>query len=225
MSNPPLRLGVLVSGRGSNLEAIIHAGPSVQMNATVAVVISDRAQSQALEHARRSQIPAIHLNPKTHASREDYDTEVVRLLREHRADLVVLAGYMRLITSRLIEPYRNRIINIHPSLLPSFPGLHAHRQALEWGVRISGCTVHFVNEAMDQGPIIIQAAVPVLDGDTEEMLEARVLEQEHRILPQAIQFLAEDRLEISGRRVVLRSPKPTAGMKVVSPMIELGFNQ
>ncbi|HEY4485257.1 MAG TPA: phosphoribosylglycinamide formyltransferase [Nitrospiria bacterium] len=225
MSNPPLRLGVLVSGRGSNLEAIIHAGSSVQMNATVAVVISDRAQSQALEHARRSQIPAVHLNPKTHASREDYDTEVVRLLREHRADLVVLAGYMRLITSRLIEPYRNRIINIHPSLLPAFPGLHAHRQALEWGVRISGCTVHFVNEAMDQGPIIIQAAVPVLDGDTEEMLEARVLEQEHRILPQAIQFLAEDRLEISGRRVVLKSPKPTAGMNVVSPMIELGFNQ
>lgn len=230
MSRTKLRLGVLVSGRGSNLEAIIRAclpagqaGSTVKIPATVEIVISDRSQSQALEHARRNRIPAIYLDPKDYASREDYDEASVRLLREHRVDLVVLAGYMRLITSRLIVPYKNRIINIHPSLLPSFPGLHAHRQALEWGVRISGCTVHFVDETMDQGSIIIQAAVPVLDGDTEETLEARVLEQEHRILPQAIQYLADERLEISGRRVILKSPKPMAGAKVVSPMIEIGL--
>ncbi|MEK6683234.1 MAG: phosphoribosylglycinamide formyltransferase [Nitrospirota bacterium] len=223
MNKPKLRLGVLASGRGSNLEAIIQACSSVKIHAGVEVVISDRPQSQALEHARRNQIPAIHLDPRAYSGREEYDEAAVRLLREHRVDLVVLAGYMRLITSRLIGPYKNRIINIHPSLLPSFPGLHAHRQALEWGVRISGCTVHFVDETMDQGSIIIQAAVPVLDGDTEETLDARVLEQEHRILPQAIQYLAEDRLEISGRRVVLKSPKPMAGVNVISPLIEIGL--
>ena len=223
MNKPKLRLGVLASGRGSNLQAIIQACSAVTISATVEVVISDRSQSQALEYARRNQIPAIHLDPKTYLSREDYDEAAVHLLREHRVDLIVLAGYMRLITPRLIGPYQNRIINIHPSLLPSFPGLHAHRQALEWGVRISGCTVHFVDETMDQGSIIIQAAVPVFEGDTEKTLEARVLEQEHRILPQAIQYLAENRLKISGRRVVLKSPKPMAGAQVVSPMIEIGL--
>ncbi|MBI3811327.1 MAG: phosphoribosylglycinamide formyltransferase [Nitrospirae bacterium] len=223
MNKPGLRLGVLASGRGSNLESIIRACSAVKIHAGIEIVISDRARSQALEHARRNQIPAVHLDPKAHSSREDYDAAAVRLLHEHRVDLVVLAGYMRLITSRLIGPFKNRIINIHPSLLPSFPGLRSHRQALEWGVRISGCTVHFVDETMDQGSIIIQAAVPVLDGDTEETLEARVLEQEHRILPQAIEYLAEDRLEISGRRVILKSPKPSAGAMVVSPMIEIGL--
>ncbi len=223
MSKPKLRLGVLVSGRGSNLQAILEACSAVKIHAGVEVVISDRAQSRALAHARRNQIPAIHLDPKSCTSREDYDEAVVRLLREHRVDLIVLAGYMRLITSRLIGPYKNRIINIHPSLLPSFPGLHAHRQALEWGVRISGCTVHFVDETMDGGSIIIQAAVPVLEGDTEETLETRILEQEHRILPQAIQYLAEERLEISGRHVMLKSPKPMSGSKIVSPRIEIGL--
>jgi len=216
-------LGVLASGRGSNLQAILQACSTAKIHAGVEVVISDRAQSQALELARRNQIPAIHLDPKSYSSREDYDEAVVRLLHEHGADLIVLAGYMRLITSRLIAPYRNCIINIHPSLLPSFPGLHAHRQALEWGVRISGCTVHFVDETMDGGSIIIQAAVPVLEDDTEETLETRILEQEHRILPQAIQYLAEERLEVSGRRVKLKSPKPMSGAKVVSPLIEIGL--
>jgi len=223
MNKPGLRLGVLASGRGSNLEAVIRACSDVKIHASVEVVISDRPQSRALEHARRNQIPAVHLDPKTHASREDYDEAVVRLLNEHRVDLVILAGYLRLITSRLIGPYKNRIINIHPSLLPSFPGLHAHRQALEWGVRISGCTVHFVDETMDGGSIIIQAAVPVLENDTEETLETRILEQEHRILPQAIQFFAEERLEISGRRVMLKSPKPVSGATLESPRIEIGL--
>ncbi|MBI3610402.1 MAG: phosphoribosylglycinamide formyltransferase [Nitrospirae bacterium] len=250
MTKPRLRLGVLASGRGSNLQAIIDACGTVSadtasntsergrlhpaspvegatrapiINAAVEVVISDQARSDALERARRSHLPAVHLNPKDYASREKYDDAVVERFREHRVDLVVLAGYMRLITSRLIGLYRNRIINIHPSLLPAFPGLRAQRQALEWGVRISGCTVHFVDETTDQGPIIIQAAVPVLEDDTEETLAARVLEQEHRLLPQAIQYLAEERLRISGRRVILKSPKPLMGVKVVSPMIEIGL--
>ena len=223
MSRTKLRLGVLVSGRGSNLQAIMNAATAFKIDATVEVVISDRSQAQALDHARRSRVPAIFLNPKDYSSREKYDEAVVDLLQKHQVDLVILAGYMRLITSRLIEPYKNRIINIHPSLLPAFSGLHAHRQALEWGVRIAGCTVHLVDETMDQGPIIIQAAVPVLDGDTEETLAARVLEQEHRILPQAIQYFVEQRLEVSGRRVILKSAQKMSGAETVSPMIEIGL--
>ena len=223
MSRPKLRLGVLVSGRGSNLQAIMDAATAVKIDASVEVVISDKPQAQALDHARRSRVPAFFLNPKDYSSREKYDEAVVDLLGKHQVDLVILAGYMRLITSRLIEPYKNRIINIHPSLLPAFSGLRAHRQALEWGARISGCTVHFVDETMDQGPIIIQAAVPVFDGDTEETLAARVLEQEHRILPQAIQYFAEQRLQISGRRVLLKSTQKMTGAETVSPMIEIGL--
>jgi phosphoribosylglycinamide formyltransferase-1 len=210
-------LGILVSGRGSNLQAIMDATTAVKIDASVEVVISDKPQAQALDHARRNRVPAIYLNPKDYPNREKYDEAVVDLLRQHQVDLVVLAGYMRLISSRLIGPYKNRIINIHPSILPAFSGLHAHRQALEWGVRISGCTVHFVDESMDQGPIIIQAAVPVFDGDTEETLAARVLEQEHRILPQAIQYFAEQRLEVSGRRVILKSAPKMTGAETISP--------
>jgi phosphoribosylglycinamide formyltransferase-1 len=223
MNKSKLRLGVLVSGRGSNLQAIINAASAVKIDASVEVVISDKSQAQALDHARRGKIPAFFLNPKDYSSREKYDEGVVDLLRKHRVDLVILAGYMRLITSQLIEPYKNRIINIHPSLLPAFSGLHAHRQALEWGARVSGCTVHLVDDSMDQGPIIIQAAVPVYDSDTEETLAERVLEEEHRILPQAIQYFAEQRLEVSGRRVILKSAPKMSGAKIISPMIEIGL--
>jgi phosphoribosylglycinamide formyltransferase 1 len=223
MNRPIMRLGVLASGRGSNLRAIIQACRAEMIQADVAVVISDRHQSQALEQASRHQIAGIHMDPKKYETREQYDAAIVRQLQDRQVDLVILAGYMRLITANLIDAYKNRIINIHPSLLPSFPGMHAQRQALEWGARISGCTVHFVDETMDQGPIIIQAAVPVMDGDTEGTLEARILEEEHRILPQAIQFLVENRLEILGRRIVIKSPKDNMGSKVISPMIEIGF--
>jgi phosphoribosylglycinamide formyltransferase-1 len=223
MNKSKLRLGVLVSGRGSNLQAIMDAAAAVKIDACVEVVISDRSQAQALENARRSLVPAFFLNPKDYSSREKYDEAVVDLLRKHQVDLVILAGYMRLITAQLIGPYKNRIINIHPSLLPSFSGLHAHRQALEWGARVSGCTVHFVDETMDQGPIIIQAVVPVYESDTEETLAARILEEEHRILPQAIQYIAEQRLEVSGRRVILKSAPKMSGAKIISPMIEIGL--
>jgi len=218
-----MRLGVLASGRGSNLRAIIQACRAEVIGAEVAVVISDRLHSEALEQAKRQKIASIHMDPKKYETREEYDSAIVRQLQDHHVDLVILAGYMRLITSRLIGAYKNRIINIHPSLLPAFPGLHAQRQALEWGARISGCTVHFVDETMDQGPIIIQAAVPVMDGDTEGTLEARILEEEHRILPQAIQFLVENRPEIMGRRVVIKTTKDNVGSKLISPMIEIGL--
>ena len=223
MPDPKVRLGVLVSGRGSNLVAILEACEASKIDATVAVVVSDRQESEALEHARLQGVEAVFLTPKDYSRREDFDAAVAAILDTRHVDLTVLAGYTRLVTSRLIDPYQNRIINIHPSLLPSFPGLKAQRQALEWGSRITGCTVHFVDNTMDQGPIIIQAAVPLSEGDTEEILEARILDQEHWILPQAIQYFAEGRLEVVGRRVILKSAKPVAGGDVVSPPIEIGL--
>ena len=222
MARRKLRLGVLASGRGSNLKVILESCRAGKMDAMVEVVVSDRSQSNALEVAEAYKIESIFLNPKDYSGREDYDAALAAMLQERRIDLVVLAGYMRLIGLKFILPFKKRIINIHPSLLPAFPGLQAHKKALEWGVRIVGCTVHFVDETMDQGPIIIQAAVPVSDDDTEEALAARVLEREHRILPQAIQYIAEDRLEVADRRVRLKSPKPLDPAEIVAPPIEIG---
>lgn len=200
---PKIRLGVLASGRGSNLQAILDAANSRKLDARVVVVISDRQQAQALERARQHGIPAVHLPYEGYPSRESYDREIVKILQEYAVDLVILAGYMRIMTSALIGPYRNRVMNIHPSLLPAFPGLHAQRQALEYGAKITGATVHFVDEQVDHGPIIVQAAVPVLDTDTEETLSARILEEEHRIYPLAVQWFAEGRLKIVGRHVIV----------------------
>ena len=200
---PKVNLGVLASGRGSNLQAIIDAIVAGRLDARIVVVVSDRKDAQALERASQNDIPHIHLSPKDYSGREAYDAAIVKIFQESAVDLVILAGYMRIITPVLINPYRNRVINIHPSLLPSFPGLHAQRQALEHGIKVTGATVHFVEEQVDHGPIIIQAAVPVLEGDTEETLSARILEQEHRIYPQAIQWFAEGRLKVTGRRVII----------------------
>ncbi len=200
---PKINLGVLVSGRGSNLQSIMDAAKAGKLNAKIAVVVSDKKEAQALERARQWGMTSVHLSPKDYSTRESYDNAVVKILQEYAVDLVVLAGYMRIITSALIAPYRNRVMNVHPSLLPSFPGLHSQRQALEHGVKMTGATVHFVDEQVDHGPIIVQAAVPVLDIDTEETLSARILEQEHRIYPLAIQWFAEGRLKIMGRRVII----------------------
>jgi phosphoribosylglycinamide formyltransferase-1 len=153
----------------------------------------------------------VHLSPTDYSTRESYDSAVVKILQEYAVDLVVLAGYMRIITSALITPYRNRVMNIHPSLLPSFPGLHSQRQALEHGTKVTGATVHFVDEQVDHGPIIVQAAVPVLDTDTEETLSARILEQEHQIYPLAIQWFAEGRLKMMGRRVIVEGVETVRG--------------
>lgn len=201
MPDAPLRLAVLASGRGSNLQAIIDAIEQKRLWVVLAVVISNKAEAQALERARKHGAPAVFLDPKATPGREAYDAVILEHLRKHDVGLVALAGYMKIVTRVLIDAYAHRIMNIHPSLLPAFPGLAAQQQALDWGAKVSGCTVHFVEEGVDTGPIIQQAAVPVLEGDQAESLEARILEQEHRIYPEAIQLFAEGRLAIEGRRV------------------------
>ncbi|MEK7387241.1 MAG: phosphoribosylglycinamide formyltransferase [candidate division NC10 bacterium] len=200
----PLRLGVLASGRGSNLQAILAATARPDFPARVAVVISDKEQAQALEHARRHGVTAVWVNPKDFSDRAAYDAGLGRALDEHRVGLVCLAGFMRILTPEFVRAYAGRILNIHPALLPAFPGLHAQRQALEYGVRVAGATVHFVDEGIDTGPIVLQASVPVHPDDTEESLSARILVEEHRLYPEAIRLFAEGRLQIAGRRVIIR---------------------
>lgn len=197
-----LHLGVLVSGRGSNLRAIIDASETGKINALVALVVSDVADAPALELARSHGIEAMFVDPRLHTTSEEFDATVIDLLRKREVELVCLAGFMRLLSPHFIREYRHKIMNIHPALLPAFPGLHAQRQALRYGAKVAGCTVHFVDEGVDTGPIIIQAVVPVLNDDTEETLSARILTYEHQIYPQAIQLFAQGRLEIRGRRVV-----------------------
>lgn len=199
-----IRIGVLVSGRGSNLQAIIDNIEKGALSAELAVVISDQEDAHALERARKHHIPAVRVSSKGYkGKRDEYDALLVQELRKWNVELVCLAGFMRIITPVLIRAFQNRILNIHPALLPAFPGLHVQKAALEHGVKFSGCTVHFVDEGMDTGPIIIQAVVPVLDSDTEDSLSARILEQEHKIYSRAIQLYAEGRLSIEGRRVLI----------------------
>ena len=198
-----IKIAVLVSGRGSNLQAIIDNIETGRLSAELAVVISDQAEAYALERARKHNIPAVHVSAKGYKGRRnEYDALLAEELRKRDVDLVCLAGFMRIITPVLIKAFPNRILNIHPSLLPAFPGLHVQKAALRHGVKFSGCTVHFVDEGMDTGPIIIQAVVPILDKDTEDSLSDRILRQEHKIYSRAIQLVAEDRLAIQGRRVV-----------------------
>ena len=200
----PLGLGVLASGRGSNLQAILDACARPGFPARVVVVVADRERAPALEHARQHRVPAIWLNPKDFGDRAAYDEALRRLLDEHRVGLVCLAGFMRILTPGLVRAYAGRIVNVHPSLLPAFPGLAAQRQALEHGVRVAGATVHFVDEGVDTGPIILQASVPVHPDDTEETLSARILVEEHRLYPEAVRLFAEGRLTIAGRKVLIR---------------------
>jgi phosphoribosylglycinamide formyltransferase-1 len=204
MSDPKVRLGVLASGRGSNLQAIIDAIEKGRLGAVLAVVISNKAEAPALERARKHGAPAIFLDPKATPDREAYDAVILECLRKYEVGLVALAGYMKIVTRVLIDAYPNRIMNTHPSLLPAFPGLKAQQQALDWGVKASGCTIHFVTEGVDTGPIIRQATVPVMEGDTAESLEARILVEEHRIYPEAIQLFAEGRLTVEGRQVHIK---------------------
>lgn len=200
-----LRLGVLASGRGTNLQAIIDAAGDGRIAAEVVVVVVDKAGARARERARAAGIPEYFVDLARYATKEGFEREIVTILEKHRVELVCLAGYMRILTPVVLDRYRNRIINIHPSLLPAFPGLHAQRQAVAYGVRYSGCTVHFVEEEVDAGPIILQAVVPVLPDDTEETLAARILEEEHRIYVEAIRLYQEGRLQIRGRRVLIKS--------------------
>ncbi len=196
-----LRLGVLASGRGSNLQAIMDNISAGKLAAEVAVVISDKADAFALERARSAGIPAVHIDYKTFGNRDEYERAIANCLLEHGVDLVVLAGYMKLIGKVLLTSFEHRIMNIHPALLPSFPGTHGQKDAVDYGVRYSGCTVHFVDEGMDTGPIILQAVVPVEQDDDEGNLAGRILQEEHKIYSQAIQLYAEGRLKVEGRKV------------------------
>ena len=198
-----LALAVLASGRGSNLQAILEACARPEFPARAVVVVSDRERAPALERARAAGVEALWLNPKDFGDREAYDTALVRELEQRGVGLVCQAGWMRILSPVYVRAFQGRAMNIHPSLLPAFPGLHPHRQALAHGVKVSGATVHFTDEGVDTGPIIVQAAVPVEPGDTEETLAARVLTVEHRIYPEAIRLFAEGRLSVVGRKVVV----------------------
>jgi phosphoribosylglycinamide formyltransferase-1 len=198
-----LKIGVLASGNGSNLQSLIDRSTDGTLPAEVACVISNNATAFALERARMHNIPALHLDHRLFSCRETYDEALVTALREYGVELVALAGFMRIITPLLIDAFPNAIMNIHPAILPSFPGLHAQRQALNHGVKIAGCTVHFVDKGTDTGPIICQAAVPVLEKDTEDTLSARILVEEHRCYPMAIRLFAEGRLTVVGRKVII----------------------
>jgi phosphoribosylglycinamide formyltransferase-1 len=198
-----VRLGILISGRGSNFEAIANNIARRRLDAEIAILISNRGDAAGLEIARERGIP-MRVIASAGLEREAYDRLVIEELRTHQVDLVCLAGFMRLLSAHFIRAFPSRILNIHPSLLPAFPGLDAQRQALEHGVKITGCTVHFVDEFLDSGPIVIQAAVPVLDNDTVESLSGRILAQEHLIYSKAIQYVFENRATIEGRRVKIR---------------------
>jgi phosphoribosylglycinamide formyltransferase 1 len=195
-------LGVLISGRGSNLQSIINAVRSGQLDATVAVVISNRAEAAGLRRARDAGIETMCLQPHDHADRAAYDRALVQTLRGRHVDLVCLAGFMRIVGPALLEAFPNRILNIHPSLLPAFPGLNAQQQALDHGVRITGATVHLVTSMLDDGPIVAQAAVPVFDTDTVEALSDRILIEEHRLYVEAIRVMLDGRWSVIGRRFV-----------------------
>jgi formyltetrahydrofolate-dependent phosphoribosylglycinamide formyltransferase (EC 2.1.2.2) len=196
-------IAVLVSGRGSNLQSIIdNIENGYIKDAKISVVISDVGDAYALERARNHRITDVFIDPSDYSGKQEYEKELMEVLKDNDVGLVLLAGYMRLVGKDLIAAYRNCIINIHPALLPSFKGLHAQQQAFEYGVKVSGCTVHFVDEGMDTGPIIIQKCVPVLDTDTADDLAARILEQEHKIFPEAVKLFVEGKLKVEGRIVV-----------------------
>ncbi len=224
-----IRLGVLASGGGTNLQAILDACAARRIDAEVAVVVSNVPTAGALDRARRANVEAVVIPSKGATDREAYDRQLVEALAARRVDLVCLAGYMRIVTPSFLRAFGPspgtrgcpRVVNIHPGLLPSFPGLHAQRQCVDYGARFAGCTVHFVDEGTDTGPVIVQAVVPVLPGDTEERLAARILEQEHRLYPQAIQWVAQGRLSVAGRTVTVEGTRAPAPATVTNPTIEI----
>lgn len=199
----PCRLAVLVSGSGTNLQAIIDRVESGEINAEISCVISNKADAYALTRAARHGIPVVVHENAGFSERRLYDAATIEILRSHRADLVILAGFMRILTDVMVNAFPNAIMNIHPALLPSFPGLHAQKQALDYGVRFSGCTVHFVDSGTDTGPIILQAVVPVEQDDTEETLSARIQKAEHRTFAEAVKLFVEGKIKVVGRRVLI----------------------
>ena len=198
------RIAVFLSGRGSNFVAIHDAIVTEKINAEIALVFSNKKEAPGLEIARERNLEALYLNPKEYQSREAYDEAIIQEINRRDVDLICLAGYMKILTSLFCNTFKNKIINIHPALLPSFPGLHVQQKAIDWGVRFSGATVHFVTAEVDMGPIILQAVVPVLQNDTEDTLSERILKQEHKIYPEAVKLYFEGRLEIKRRQVLIR---------------------
>jgi phosphoribosylglycinamide formyltransferase-1 len=196
-------VAVFLSGRGSNFMAIREAVRRGDINADISLVFSNKEDAPGLVKAREWGLETLFLNPKLFASRDEYDRAVIRELEQRQTDLVCLAGYMKVLTPELCDAFKHRIVNIHPALLPSFPGLHVQQKAIDWGVRFSGCTVHFVAAEVDMGPIILQAVVPVLQDDTEETLAARILVEEHRIYPESVRLYFEGRVEVRGRCVFI----------------------
>jgi len=215
-----LHIGVLASGGGTNLQSIIDRCQDGSLDAEIAVVICNNPGAGALERAAQAGITTRCINHRDFSHREAFDTAVVSALQESGVELVVLAGFMRIITQTFIDAFPDRVINIHPALLPSFPGLHVQQQAIDYGARFSGCTVHFVDGGVDTGPILIQAVVSVLQDDTAETLAARILEQEHRIYPRAIQLIAEDRVRVNGRRVTIDPACPANRSALINPSLE-----
>lgn len=200
-----LKLGVLISGNGSNLQSIIDHIEKGSLKAIIKIVISNNPEAYGITRAKKHGIPIVVLKNGDFKNKEAFDLELIRILKNNCVDLVILAGFMRIITPTLLKAFPHKIMNIHPALLPSFPGIHGQKQALDYGVKLSGCTVHFVDEGVDTGPIIIQSAVQVFDDDTEETLAARILKEEHKIYPQAIQLFSEGKIEIKGRKVRIKT--------------------
>jgi phosphoribosylglycinamide formyltransferase-1 len=203
VNSKTIKIGVLASGSGTNLQAIIDTIEKGTLPAEIACVLSNNSTAFALERAKRHGIPSLHIDHRIFTSREAYDSALVETLHEYGVELVILAGFMRIITPVLLNAFPAAVMNIHPALLPAFPGLHAQKQALDYGVKVTGCTVHFVDPGTDTGPIIIQSAVPVTEGDSEESLSARILVEEHRIYPEAIRLFAAGRLKVEGRKVII----------------------
>lgn len=215
-----IRLGVLVSGSGTNLQSILDACTEGKIDATVAVVISNVPQAYALKRAQAKDVPTRVVAHTDFPDREGFDRELVRILTEFQVDLICLAGFMRILTPTFLRAFPGRILNIHPALLPAFPGLNVRQAAIDHGVRFSGCTVHFVDEGVDTGPIVIQAVVPVYPDDTEEILRDRILVQEHKIYPRAIHLFAQQRIEVRGRTVFIRDLAKDDDACLVNPPLE-----
>jgi len=216
-----VNLGVLVSGSGSNLQSIIDHIEKGSLPAKIVILVSNNPSAFALERAKKHGIPAAVIGQAGFANREDYDRKVVETLKAHGVERVVLAGFMRVLSPFFLRSFPMRVMNIHPALLPSFPGTHGQKQAFDYGVKFSGCSVHFADEGVDTGPIIIQAVVPVYDADTEETLSGRILREEHRIYPQAIRLYAEGKLRVEGRKVrVLDHPQPEEGPRHNPPVTD-----
>ena len=214
-------IGVLVSGSGSNLQAIIDQIEQGRLLAEISVVISNNPDAYALERAAKHGLPRDVINYRDFTNREDFDRTAVAVLRSYDVELVILAGFMRVLTPLFLKAFPVKVMNIHPALLPAFPGLHVQQQALEYGVKFAGCTVHFVEEGVDTGPIIIQAVVPVFDDDTTETLSARILREEHRIYPQAIQLYAEGRLKVRGCKVAVSDGMHSESLALHNPLLTL----